>query len=292
MMFHELPQVQRAALWTLRKRKNSYADIMKRLIDAESIEQQAVAFAYFGYGCPKEIMAETTDILGELISNKSKPYPVRIAAAKAICHHGPKAHKYFEDILKLTTESINGVHIGLSDIALGKDLSFITSDPYSEKLIKDKELFYKSIKLLLQHKRQNVRGAIVKLLENIPKRDFHHVADELMILIKDEESSYHSYHNPIGTIGSALKIFGRLQIEEGIQETFNILQNKSGKHSFKLRMAYNAFTAYGSAAKPYLAKIKKIHSKPDKYWAELLNKIETAKEIVPLISFKEAKMVK
>lgn len=58
---------------------------------------------------------------------------------------------------------------------------------------------------LMDHKRQNTRADGIRMLAAMPLEDFQRVADRLQYVIKDQDLTYHSYHNPTQAIGGMIK---------------------------------------------------------------------------------------
>ena len=118
-----------------------------------------------------------------------------------------------------------------------------------------KDLFYGAVHKLLSHRRASGRTSGANLIAHIPLEDLHRVADKVLYIVKDEDRTYHSYHNP-GPQTGAIGLLARLDIEGGIEAAFDVLNAETGKWGFKLRMPMNVLPRYGANAKPALAKLK------------------------------------
>ena len=172
-------------------------------------------------------------------------------------------------------------------------MTVLCKDPYEAGLLKDerdRDLFYRAVHKLLDHRRHHGRACGTQLVANIPLEDFHRVADKLLYIIMDNDPTYHSYHG-MGPIQGALTIFARLNIREGVEYAFRPFDRTVGKYGFKIRTLGAVIPNFGANAKPALPRLKAILAKGDKggTLARAVKTIEAATAPPPMISFEEAK---
>ena len=284
---HAIPQVTRAAVWTLREKKGEFIPrLVKMMKEGSRIEKQN-AIGFFGYGCPKEIALARLDDLGAVLRDAREDPEVRAAAAGSLSFLGEPAYRYYQDFLKLIVADEPGDRFGDVDWSVAGSMEALCKDPFKAGLVTDKGLFYKAALKLADNKRQHVRAHAMRMLAGMPLEDFHIVADKVMHVVRDDDPTYHSYHSPGGPVASGITVLANLNIEEGIQCALDINKVQSGKASFKLRAIKDSLGLYGANAKPALEKLK---SQPNDAWDAMLKAIADQKPR-KLISFEEAKKV-
>ena len=106
---------------------------------------------------------------------------------------------------------------------------------------------------------------------------------------EDEDLTYHAYHN-LGARTEAIGLLGTLNIEGGMKAAFAILDEKTGKMGFKLRLLMAVLPKYGSHANPHLPRLKEMApgGRFEKPWAEMIKSIEKAGPPEPMLSLEEA----
>ena len=97
-------------------------------------------------------------------------------------------------------------------------------------------------------------------------------------------------------VGKGLVVLANLNIEGGIDITFDVLNAKSGKWGFKLRMLMSVLPKYGANAKPALAKLKDDprlknveRGKFGAAWKAMVKQIESSTGTRKMISVEDAK---
>lgn len=184
-------------------------------------------------------------------------------------------------------------------MGLGKTLNSLCKDPFTQGLVTDKASFYKAANKLLDHKRQGGRASGGHMLADMPIEDFHLVGEKLVHIIKDKDDTYHSYHNPGGPVGAAINVLAHLNIKEGIPYAMDIVNQPSGKGSFKMKARWAALGAYGANAKPQMELLEaeilnngrgglKALGKHKRAWDSMVKKIEGDQNPSPLITFEQA----
>ena len=264
--------------------------------------QKESAIAYLG-GTGSRI-----DDIGAILRDPGQDPWVRATAASVLRKRRAPAQEYYMDIVKLLLreqpvgdiEQIKQLDIDqlLSGILMG-----MSSNPFEAGLLKDKkdkDLFYRAVLKLADHKRMQGRGNGMRLLHHMPLEDFHIVADKVMHVIEDKDPTYHSYHNPSGPVVAAITILANLNIKEGIPLAMKITENPSGKWSFKMKARWACLAMYGAHAKPHMEKLKAailnngrggfaLMGKHKRAWDAMVRAIENDKTPRKLISLEEAK---
>ena len=172
---------------------------------------------------------------------------------------------------------------------LGRSLSMLSADPIQDGLVTDSEAFYAAVGKLLDHKLAGARDYGMKMIVGIPIGDFHRVADKVTHIVEDQDLTYHAYHN-LGARTGAIALLGTLNIEGGMEAAFGILDEKTGKFGFKLRLLMAVLPKYGAHAQPHLPRLKEMApgGRFEKPWAEMIRAIEEAEPVGPMLSLEEA----
>ena len=212
----------------------------------------------------------------KLLRDASQPIELRAAAGAALAQLVADAHEIFPDLLQLILTEKPGDPLGRIDETLGDALNVLAPDPYAAKLVTDKDLFYRAVDRLLCNPRASCRKSGMLLIEKMPVEDFHLVGEQVADVLADKSRNYHSYHNLKPRQG-AIMLYANLGIEGGIDAALDILDEETGKGSFKLRMLMDVLPRYGAAAKPYLPQLRAMKAgRLTKRWEEMLQKIEAA----------------
>jgi len=286
---HPMPKVRLGAIWTLRARKHKLIASIRKMIKEGTRQQRHSAIGYFGYKCPPEQALPVLGDLGAVLRDTSEDPGLRAAAAYALCWLGEPAYPYFHDMLKFIVAEEPDDPLGKIDEQVGRSLNVLCKDPYAAGLVKDKGLFYKAVHKLLEHRRATSRTSGAKLIANIPLEDFHHVANEVLYIIEDKDLTYHSYHN-LGPQTEAISLLAKLNIKGGIEAAFDILNAKTGKAGFKIRMLMAVLPKYGANAKYALPRIKAVNAgKFQKRWDAMIKEIEQSTAARDMMSLEEAK---
>jgi hypothetical protein len=292
---HPYAQVRRRANWELNGKRDELTPTYVKWMTSGTPYQKDAALGTFGYWAPKDKRLAQLDNLGKILRDTNETAEARATAAGSLAFIGEPAYKYFGDVVGLLTENRPNDRFGEIDASLGKSIVTLCADPFKAGLVKDKAQYYKAALKLIRNKRQGPRADGAKMLAGMPMTDFHIVADDLLHLIEDKDSTYHSYHNPSGPIGGAIAVLANLNIKEGMQYALAIHDNPSGKGSFKMHACWAALAKYGGNAKPALEQLrKKYEGRTDfgrhtgKYKA-MVKAIEGDKSPKPLITLAEAR---
>lgn len=298
---HEAPQLRRRAQWELRERTGDFHGKLEQMIREGSDFQQDTAIGFYGYGCPPEWAKPRMPMIAEVLKNTEEPPEVRAQAASALARQAPHGKTHFDDILRLLLEEKAGDAYGVVDETIGSALTAISTTPFAEGLVKDKELFYRAVRKLSAHPRQGARSDAMILLSDMPVEDFAQVADEVKMVVINRNPNFHSYHNPRQTLVPGGQLLARAGIKEGPQWALDVLQSSDGKASFKNDAVATVLKAYGANAKEaveWIQQDKKIlkgissSRRGSKSWNALLKTIESGQGARQMIPFEEAKQGK
>jgi hypothetical protein len=293
---HPIPQVRRAASGNLVQRRNKLLPMWIKYLKGGTSEEKELAIGQYGWWIPINDRMPQIEEIGAILRDSKEKLDVRVAAAGSLAYFGKPAQKFYPDIVKLIAGDRPDDTFGAIDGALGKDLGVLSKTPFTDGLVKDKELHYQVALKLADHKRQETRADGLRMLADMPLEDFNSVADIVMHIIEDKDPTYHSYHSPGGPVGAAITILANLNIKEGIPLTIAVLDTESGKWGFKVRMVCATLPKYGANAKEAL---KKIQADPrlkniekDKFrgiWINMVKAIEGDNKPRKLITLEEAK---
>lgn len=250
------PQVRRNAVWELRVRKGDFLPKVAALaIGGTDFEKRSV-MDFFGYQCPPEWALPHTELIGKILRDEKEAPKVRAAAANALVFHGEPARKFLPDMLLMVIAEEKDDEFGIIDKELADSIDNLAPNPFDASLALDKKLVYQVALKLADHPRQVVRAVGLKMLYSMPPEDFHLVADKVKYVIEDNDPNYHSYHNPTSSVAAAAMVLARLDVKEGLEWSWQMLESPDGKAGFKARAILDILTAYGPSAKPYLEKIR------------------------------------
>lgn len=297
MFDHPAPQVRRNVGWHIREAEGDFWGKVDDLILNGNDTQQLTAIGVYGYKCPPEFALPRMELIGERIKDTKENDEVRTAAAATVACHPDKGKAFYNDILNLVVAEKDDP-FGMLDKSLSSALNGLSSNPFADGLVTDKDLFYTAVKKLSQNPRQETRGNAMALLQNMPAEDFHLVADTVKYVTLNRDSSHHSYHNPQSTLLPGGRLLARLGIREGLDWAMDVMETKDGKHSFKTKAVVGVLDAYGAFAKPYVDEIQKdpellkslSQGKASREWNSLMKKIEKNTKPKPsMMGFDEAK---
>ena len=291
------PQLALPAIDALRTKGGDVSPKLAQMMETGTKTQKRNAIRYFGAGCPQEMALPQLDKLGAILRDGKEDAETRATAASALAGLGEPAYPYYQDLLRMVVAEEPADPLGLTDESLADSLSALCENPFSGGLVTDKDLFYAAASKLMDHKRQNTRAEGMRMVAAMPLEDFRRVADKMQYVIKDQDLTYHSYHNPTNAIGTGIAILAGFNIKEGLDYTLGIGDTESGKGSFKMRAMMDSLARYGANARPYVEQLKQQQSwqkVPDNpklrgNWEKMIKAIEEDKEPAKLITLEEAK---
>jgi hypothetical protein len=213
---------------------------------------------------------------------------VREKSVMALRSIGKPAQVAIPKLLKLLAEDRAEDPFQDLDRALGYTIASLAPNPYILTL--DKKVFYRGVRKLLNHKHMNGRDAGMKMIQAIPKEEFHQIADLTRHIIEDKDLGYTAYQS-LGAMSGALKIWARLGIADGVEHALEPLNRATGKGGFKNRMLMDVLPHFGGHAKPILPKLRTMNTKGrfKEPWDVMVKAIEEAPDPEFSISFEEAK---
>ena len=142
------------------------------------------------------------------------------------------------------------------DLSLGRTLlKLYEPSPYAANL--NKELFYKGIIKLLNHKHKTGRSTAMRLIKMIPKEDLGRVIDKMIYIIEDKDKTYTSYCPGSGR-QEALEILYRLGVKESMEYTVKTAKQGRGVEQ---RARMRLLKTFGGEAKYLIPLIKEILGK-------------------------------
>jgi hypothetical protein len=322
---HWSPVIRATAAWKLLKFKRTdiEASVRKRLA------KQKNADALIGVSRLWDSSPQIFDEVAAILRDTNADLDVRVAAAgvlggvawaryvepeenfgKADFYGGGELHKpalkYFPDLVKTIADDEPNDPDGRLDRAAGGALASL-GDPYTQKLITDKPLFYKAVNKMLADKHSSsIRaGGMGLIAANIPLEDFHYVADMVVHAARGTDPGYTVYRG--GNLSEmGVKLLYRLKIREAVEVCLDSFPNATRGKERANRIALLA--AFGADAKPYLPRLKaalerelkadngeekegftKDVSLSNEEIQKLITEIEAATGGNPLISLEEAK---
>lgn len=291
---HPMPKVRGESVNALRNRDHKLLpDIRKMLREGSPFERES-AVSYFGNGCPEEQALAAKEELAAIMNDPAADVQLRATAVAALCQLKAEAFPYYNGMLGVLLLEKPKDPRGMIDMQLGNSLNALSTNPYADGLVTDKDLFYSAVEKLLDHKRAQARGPGTQLILNIPIEDFHRVADKISYLIDDKDLTYHSYHNLTARTNS-LMIFANLRIKGGIEAAFAIFDSPLGKHGFKVRLLNQVVPKYGAGAKYFLPRLKEmnlsgVHQGGLNAMIESIEKAEGSTEVITFDQAKQAGM--
>ncbi len=295
---HPIPQVSRHAIGSLVPKGEELTPTWIKYLREGTSKQKALAISQHGWWVPIEKKLPRLDDIGAVLRDTDEELDVRVAAAGSICFMGEPAQKYYMDMVRLIAEERPNDRFGDVDWALGDCLNRLCNTPFTSGLVTDKKVFYKAALKMADNKRQHVRAFGMQMLADMPKEDFHLVADTVMHLAQNNDPGYHSYHSPGLYVGGAIKVLARANVEEGIPLALAMLDEPSGKWSFKLGAVLETLLEYGPGAKEAVEKLrvdprlKTIETDTNRFgvaFKALVKAVEEDKGQRKLVPFEEAK---
>jgi len=298
LLNHPIPQVRRGAGWTIKDRKDAPISMFVKLMKEGSTLEKRMAIGRFNYPCPKDISVARLDDIGAILRDENEDIWVRVSAASALVWAGEPAQEYYMDMVRLLAAERPWDRFGDVEWELAPCITRLCKTPFTDGLVTDKEVFYKAALKLADNKRQHLRGQGTQMLADMPKEDFPLVADKMMHLAKNNDRTYHSYHSPGLYVGGAIKVLAKANVAEGIPLALGMLDEPSGKWSFKLDAVLKALLEYGPGAKEAVEKLradprlKALEQDKNRFgvaFRVLVKAVEEGKGQRKLVPFEEAK---
>ena len=289
------PPVRYKAAQALAMRDAQVADKVMELLSKGTSNQRIGAI----HAIQNLKIEGTEDDLLNIVRNEKEELWVRQVAARTLA--GMKeAKKYAPELLKVLVKDKPYDPYRELDLALGSALvklyepvgtankadaaakPQIACGPYATEL--DKEMFYKGVAKLLDHKHASGRGAGMVLIRNLPEEDLPKVIDKMVYLIEDKDKTYTSYTG--SGRQDALEILYRHGIKESMDYTISTMKEPTGRGGPRMRARTRLLKTFGGEAKYLIPKIKEVMGKNGD---EIVKQIEASKEARKMITIEEAK---
>ena len=271
---HWSPKVRGVAAWKLLKfkREEIEASVRKRLA------KQKNADALIGVSRLWDSSPQIFEEVAAILRDKNADLDARVAAAgvlggaawaryvepeedfgKADFYEGGELHKpalkYFPDLVQAIADEEADDPTGKLDRAAGGALASL-GDPYTQKLITDKEVFYKAVNKMLadKHSAGNRTAGMGLIAANMPLEDFHYVADMVVHATIGTDPAYTVYRGGSNTTEIGVGLLNRLNIQEAVEVCLDSFPTATRGKERARRIAL--FTSFGANAKPYLPRLR------------------------------------
>ncbi len=281
LLGNPLPRVRLEAAQLLAVNDVDVSGAVKQLLAEGTREQKAGA-------CHAIAQLKIIDAVDQLLgvaSNAEEDLWVREKAVRALETIGKPARRCAPALVKLIAADKPEDVRGDLDCALGSAVASLAPDPYALNL--DKELFYKTVLKLLDHKHHGGRTSGMSLLQNMPLEDLYYVADKMLYVIEDKDRTYTAYHGD-GQRQIGLEIFDRLNIKEVVDLTAGTIKELTGRAGPRTRGRTKLLRTFGAEAKHAIPKIKEaLGGQAD----EIVKTIEESQTTRKMISLEDAKQV-
>ena len=191
-----------------------------------------------------------------------------------------EAKPYATDLLRiLVADKPYDAPYGELDLALGSALvKLYEPDPYATNL--DKDLFYRGVTRLLDHKHAWARGAGMALIKNMPMEDLPRIVDKMIYVIEDRDGTYTSYTGAGRQEG--LETLYRLGVKESMDYTINTVNSASGRPGPRLRVRTRLLSTFGAEAKYLIPRIKEVLGKKADPIVKQIEESKTERKMIPL----------
>jgi hypothetical protein len=286
---HPIPQIRRRSVGALSQKMTELHPRLLQYLTEGSDAQKTVVAQMCGWWVPDETKLPYLEGLIDVLRDTRATREARESAALAICYFKDKdkIQGYFMDVIRVMAESESSAEAlirGAKDLAGEK--------PLSSGLVTDREVFYKALLPILNHRDPKIRGRALKLLQDIPPEDFHIIADKVIWSLQNEDGSS-SAHNPQHVVVPAIAILAHLNIAEGLEYAKNVRAMPGGKGSFKIKAFFKSLALYGPAAKPFIEeneRFEKYGQKPKvaKEWRAMIQSVDVDRPPQKLITLEEA----
>ncbi len=273
LLGHELPPVRTRASEMLAIKDAQVEDEVMALLANGSRSQRIGAIKAIG-----ALKIDADDALMAVVRDPKDDLWIRQLALRRLTMLDGASNHAPELLSMLAGDKDYDVQ-GRFDQDLGSAIVKLTnSDPYAAGL--DKDLLYKAVGKLLDHKRQEGRGAGMSLLKNIPLEDLHIMAERMIYVIEDKDRTYVSYHGD-GHRQTGLDILYGHNIDESLDLTVNTINEKVGR-GWRARNRKAFMKTWGGEAKRVIPRIKEVLGEGADEFVKIIEEADTAKEMISL----------
>jgi hypothetical protein len=271
---HWSPKVRRSAVWKLLKFKRTEIEAVVR----KRMAKQKNANSLIGITRLWDSSPKIFDEVAAILRDKGADLDTRVAAAgvlggaawsryvepeenfgKKDFYEGGELHKpalkYWPDLVQVIADDEENDPFGKLDRAAGGALATL-GNPYTQKLITDKPLFYKAVNKMLadKHSAGNRTSGMALIAANMPLEDFHYVADMVVHATRGTDPSYTIYRGGSATTENGVGLLKRLNIQEAVEILIDSFPTATRGKERARRIAL--LESFGANAKPYLPRLK------------------------------------
>ena len=271
---HWSPKVRRSAVWKLLKFKRTEIEAVVR----KRMAKQKNANSLIGVTRLWDSSPKIFDEVATILRDKNADLDTRVAAAgvlggaawsryvepeenfgKKDFYEGGELHKpalkYWPDLVQVIADEEENDPFGKLDRAAGGALAAL-GNPYTQKLITDKPLFYKAVNKMLadKHSAGNRTSGMALIAANMPLEDFHYVADMVVHATRGTDPSYTVYRGGSATTENGVGLLKRLNIQEAVEILIDSFPTATRGKERARRIAL--LESFGANAKPYLPRLK------------------------------------
>lgn len=228
-------------------------------------------------------IADAEDELLAIAKNPKDDLWVRQIAVRTLGEMA-EARKYSSELLKILVQDKPYDPYRELDIYLGRALvKLYEPDPYTTEL--DKDMFYRGVSKLLDHKHASGRGAGMALITKLPREDLPRVIDKIIYLVEDKDRTYTSYTG--AGRQEALEILYRLGIKESMDYTVDTIKEPTGRGGPRLRKRIRLLKTFGAEAKYLIPKLKEVLGDKAIPIIEQIEKSSNPRKMIPLKDVKK-----
>lgn len=276
------PPVRSRAATELAMRDAQVTDEVKALL-ANGTRHQKVGAAHAAIALKMEA---AVDPLLALALDEKEDLWVRQMAVKALAQFKDAKQHAHKLLAVLARDKPYDQPYGELNSQLGRTLvALYDPDPYATGL--DKNLFYKGVIKLLEHKHHNGRKAGVDLIKNLPREDLPRVIDAMVVMIESKDKSYTSYTG--AGRQEALNILHQHGVKESMDLTINTVHRPQGRGGSQRRARIGLLKTFGAEAKYLIPRIKEVLGKDAEPIIKQIEESTTAREMISLEEVKRSK---
>lgn len=277
LLGHALPPVRTRAAEMLAIRDARVTPQLRTLLSDGTRHQRIGAIHAIA-----ALKISAVDALMAIVRDNRDDLWIRQLALRNMCRL-EGAEKHTPELLAMLAGDKEYDVQGRFDADLGAALVTLTdSDPYAAGL--DRDLLYRAVGKLLDHKRQEARGNGMRLLEPIPVEELHRIVDKMITVIEDKDRTYVSYHGDAHR-QNGLNILYELNIDESLDLTVNTINEKVGR-GWRAKNRKQFMKTWGREARRLIPRIREVLGAAAD---EFIQIVESAKTEKTMISLEDAK---
>ena len=276
---HALPPVRIAAAEELAKREDVDVAALIQLLRGHYHQKVGACYAL---RLMEEKAATAVEPLMHLVRDKQEDTWVRQGASRALLKIGKPARRHIPELVSMLLDRPLTDQRREFERVLGLTVFFLSKEGGAEVL--DDGLRYKVANQLMNHPHAWARHYGVALVEDVPLKDFHYVAESIIRVIKNDHVQA-TFYTSDGPRARGLAILERLNIKEGLELCVKTIEPNLWGQKYRWPSRFQILEKYGAHAKPYLPEIREQLGDKGK---DIIGKIEASDELRKLISLEEA----